>query len=770
MTEEERERRLAEELAEYLDQCAAEEDPFAGPPTRTIRPELMAEISALREIDEILKPGQELPDRLSGHRIVEEIGSGGMGRVLLAMDESLGRKVAIKTLAPRYADQPVLRTRFMSEARAMARLNHPNVARIYSLGPPAEPPHFVMEYLEGAPLTTAAAGLTFEQRADLMRKVALAAEFLHEQGIVHRDLKPGNILVDAALEPKLLDFGLALELGAERLSLAGEIAGTPEYLSPEQAAGGQSLDARSDVFSLGAILYELLTGVAPFTGKDVHGLLRSIREEDPVLPRRRTAAVPRDLQNICLKAMEKDPANRYASAREMADDLRRFLARETVLAEPAAYARLITGKVEQHLRDLESWRQDQVISESEYEGLRHRYGRLLEREDSWILEARRLTLPQVTLYLGVWVLCVGAAFLTFFPYPTLQGWLAPVVAWTAALPVAWIGMREWRRGYYRVAVAYLLAFCLLAPVAVLVGLEEAAWLTGLTNGDVRQELFHRLEFEKKATNAQLWWAILAGLPVSWWMRRFTRAPVFSLVFSSMAVLLSLATLLRMGMLDWLDHDPGRFYLRLFPVAALFFAAGLLFERRRMTDDSRYFYPFAVVFTWAALSGVALFHEPYASWLKAAAPWTRGQLEYLFILNAGVYFLLDRILDRTKSNQLHTIGKTFRFVIPGHVLTSLLLLGLNAEQTGEKRLLEWLLPAAACCFVFLSIPRQMKNFFFTGLLFFAVGAFRLQQEALHSRAGWPVTLMVAGLVLMWTAARYAPLRVSLGRILKTVWSK
>jgi len=137
----------------------------------------------------------------------------------------------------------------------------------------------------------------------------------------------------------------------------------------------------------------------------------------------------------------------------------------------------------------------------------------------------------------------------------------------------------------------------------------------------------------------LWWALVAGLPMCWWLRRFTRTPVFSLVFSSIGALWCLTTLLRMGLLDWLDNDPGRFYFHLLPRAALFMAAGFRLERLGLSDDSRYFYPFAAAFTWAALSGVATFHEPYANWLKATAPWTRGQIEYLFIGNAAIYFAL-----------------------------------------------------------------------------------------------------------------------------------
>ena len=367
--DEAREQELAQALADLMDGKLRHDAS-----TITLFPDLADELDALAEIDRAIEPDAALPDRLSGHKVLAEIGAGGMGRVLLAQDEALGRKVAIKTLAPRYAEDAVLRARFMNEARAMARLNHPHIVRIYRLGAAEEQPHFVMEYLEGAPLTAAASHLTWEQKAELMRKVASAAHFLHAKGIIHRDLKPGNILVGLDLEPKLLDFGLALDLGGRRrLSQIGEIAGTPEYLSPEQAAGVQDLDARSDVFSLGSVLYEMLTGRPPFGGETVATLLENIRTQDAALPRRTNPAIPRDLQNICLKALEKDAAGRYTTAREMADDLQRFLAGEAVQAEPAAYARLIAGKVAQHLHDVESWRSEQIISDDEYDGLRKRY-------------------------------------------------------------------------------------------------------------------------------------------------------------------------------------------------------------------------------------------------------------------------------------------------------------------------------------------------------------------------------------------------------------
>ncbi|MGD0364180.1 MAG: serine/threonine-protein kinase, partial [Bryobacteraceae bacterium] len=478
---------VAQALADFLDRQARDESPaiegfcLEHPEIADdLRPQLetLAEIGRAVGVSPPRPSGH--PTELSGYKVLGEIGSGGMGRVFLAMDERLGRKVAIKTLNARYANNPVLRARFMHEARAMAQVTHPNIARIYSLGPDGEPPHFVMEYVEGVALTAAAEPLTLRQKAELMRKVARAVGFLNERQVIHRDLKPANILVGPDLEPKLLDFGLALHLSGreQRLTLHGEIMGTPDYFSPEQARADAPLDARSDVFSLGVICYELLTGVLPFHAGALDERIQSICERDPVLPRRIDAGIPGDLQNVCMKALEKSPAARYNSAYEMAADLERFLAGDAVLAAPAAYARLMTGKVAQHLSELAGWKQDQILSDSEYDRFRQCYDRLVEREDAWIMEVRRLSLPQVILYLGAWILVVGAALIVLFRYAGLSGTPAVLVAAAAAAPTAWIGIRAWKLDQRRVAVAFLLAFCLLLPITLLVAMGEYGLFRG----------------------------------------------------------------------------------------------------------------------------------------------------------------------------------------------------------------------------------------------------------------------------------------------------
>jgi len=771
-------------LADFLDRQARAETPTIERFCQAypdIAGELRPQLETLAAIDDVLGPPQNhapTPEKLSGYKILGEIGSGGMGRVYLAMDERLGRRVAIKTLNARYAGDPMLRARFMHEARAMAQVTHPNIARIYALGPDGEPPHFVMEYVEGAPLTAAAQPLTPSQKVEIMRKVAMAVGFLNERQLIHRDLKPGNILVGPDLEPKLLDFGLALHLSGHeaRLTLAGEIMGTPEYFSPEQARADAPLDARSDVFSLGVVFYELLTGALPFLAGNLAEQVRSICQDDPILPRRLGTDIPGDLQNICMKALEKTPADRYATANEMAADLERFLAGEAVLAAPACYARLMTGKIAQHLRELDGWNRDRIITDSEYDSLRRGYDRLVERDDAWIMEFRRLSLPQVSLYLGAWILVVGAALIALFRYAGLSGTPAVLVALAATAPTAWIGIRCWKLGQRRVAVAYLLAFCLLLPIALLVAMGEYRVFNGFTQGRRNLELFSEFDSFKMITNAQLWWSLLLSLPAYYALRRFTRASVFSLVLGMMAALWCLACLLRMGMVGWIDNDPGRPYFYLLPCAALYFAAAAALERLRLPNDSRYFYPIAVVFTWAALTGVATFHDPYAGWLKSVAPWTRGQVEYLFIINAAIYFVLQVVCERFSSPQLRAVAKSFRFVIPGHVMTSLLLLGLAASERWEKspasgemrleaRLLELLLPAVACVFILGSIPKQMKNFFAGGMLFLAIGLVRLQQDLFTDHAWWPVSLLVVGLLLMVAAVRYAPLKMAVQRFLR-----
>lgn len=783
-----REAVVAAALAEFLDRASREEFVDVEAFCRdypALEEDLRPLLEELTELDEPnpskAEPGNNqedpLPERLSGHKILREIGAGGMGRVLLAQDEGLNRKIAIKILSARLRQEALIRTRFMQEARALAQISHPNIVAIYSLGATEEIPHFVMEYVDGVDLFAATRALTIEQRAALMRKVVLGVEVLHQHHILHRDLKPANILVGADLQPKLLDFGLARRAeSSDHLTLFGEMVGTPSYFSPEQTTGEQDLDARSDIFSLGTILYEVLTGVLPFPVQPFTRQMESIRKEDPELPRRINSDIPGDLQDICLKAMEKRPENRYRSAREMAGDLERFLAGEKVHANPTTYGSVVAAKIQEHLGEIEGWRHDKVLSDAEYEGFRKQYGRLIEREDAWILQARRLTFPQVSLYLGAWILIAGAALLFLFHFVRLSGTPRVLVATSVMFLTCWEGLVLWRRNQLRNGIAHLLAVCLLVPITLLVAMGEYH-IRAIPAANPDWELLHSISGSfKEITNVQLWWAIALSMPVYVWLRRYTRSSVFSLVASAMGLLLCTVTLARMGLIDWLNHDHSKLYFRLIPIVILFLTCGYVLERLNFPSDSRYFYPVAVALTFVAMSGLASDYEPFQNLLKRALPWTRGDIEYLFMLNAGLYFLLQMVLGRFALSQLRAVAKAYRFVIPGHILTSLLSLGIRASDRWnssatdlslkhEARAFEILLPLIACVFIYASIPKQMKNYLVTGTLFLGVGIVRLQQDIFQDQARWSILLLILGLLLMLAATRYSTIKMGFTRLLR-----
>jgi hypothetical protein len=666
----------------------------------------------------------------------------------------------------------------MQEARSMAKLSHSNVVRIYNLGQSSEIPHFVMEYVDGVPLTHATQALTFRQKGEMMHKIASAVEFLHQNNVIHRDLKPGNILVGPDLEPKLLDFGLALHLGdRDRLTRAGVAVGTPRYFSPEQARADSPLGPASDVFSLGTIFYEVLTGTLPFRGNTLDEEIETICSKEPVLPRRINDGIPGELQNICMKALEKDPENRYASAREMAEDIERFLAGEQPLAAPSAYSRLMTSKVERHVRELEGWKQDQIISEDEFRTIRKGYSRLIERDDAWIMEARRLTVSQVTLYLGAWVSVVGAALLVLFELSDARGALKVAIGASATIPMLYLGIRSWKLGSHRTGIAFLLASCFLLPIVILVGMGEYNILSVPENNGLE---FFRTIFPNEGqsqnesstyrfrgiTNDQLLWSILASFPLYLGLRRFTRSSVFSLVLSIATALVCVIWLLQRGLLEWIGDEDlvSRIFTNMIPISLLFFLLGMVIERLRFPGDSRYFYPVAVGFTWITLTGLAATHMGYLERVDAWWPEViRMRREYLFLVNAGIYFALQWVCDRIPWNQLHAVARAFRFVIPTHVLLALWSLERSTDASQlEIRILEVTLLCVAATFVYLSIPRQMKNFFVWGMLFIAIGIVDLQNDIFADRRGWLVSLMMAGLLVMLLSTHYAGFRLVFSR--------
>jgi tetratricopeptide (TPR) repeat protein len=363
---------LAEELV-MLDRACRERYGPAG------RPDVPREAGAKDEAP--TKPGTEsmgFPPNaaaarpadwpsIPGLELVEVLGSGGMGVVFKARQATLDRVVAVKILRDAHRADVGQRERFLQEARAVARLRHPHLVQVYEFGEAptaggaASQPYLVLEYVSGGSLADLLRGSPQPPReaARLVETLADAIHYAHQQGVIHRDLKPANVLLqraeskglgpaDTAHSPqssprrtltadlfaKVTDFGLAKLLAGSHLTQSGHVLGTPSYMAPEQAAGKSGPTAAVDVYGLGAILYEALTGRPPFLGATADATLALVREADPVPPRRLEPSVPRDLETICLKCLRKEPGRRYASAKDLADDLRCFQAGEPIQARP----------------------------------------------------------------------------------------------------------------------------------------------------------------------------------------------------------------------------------------------------------------------------------------------------------------------------------------------------------------------------------------------------------------------------------------------------
>lgn len=291
------------------------------------------------------------PDALDRYELGEQLGKGGMGVVVRARDKVLHRSVALKLLKD--ADDANVQ-RFVREALAQARVEHANVCKIYEIGNLGGKPFIAMQLIQGASLGKLAPSLALEQKANLIALVADGIHAAHKTGLIHRDVKPSNILVEqddaGALKPYVTDFGIAHEAAAPGLTVTGQILGTPQYMSPEQARGQtRDLDRRTDVYGLGATLYELLTGEPPFAGDNAASIILKVLTEEPVEPRKKNPGLPVDLETITMRCLAKLPQHRYDSARALAEDLRRWLDGVPILARPIGPLERATRLFRKHL-------------------------------------------------------------------------------------------------------------------------------------------------------------------------------------------------------------------------------------------------------------------------------------------------------------------------------------------------------------------------------------------------------------------------------------
>jgi serine/threonine protein kinase len=683
------------------------------------------------------------PD-IEGFRTIERIGAGGMGTVYKLQDLRLNRIVAAKVVsdAATAGDRTRLAA-FLREARSLALFSDPRIVQVFEVRADSTPPVIIMEHVDGFELGRVAASLEFRQRAAIMRDVADAMHRAHTLGLQHRDLKPSNIMVDDRLRPKILDFGLS-----SGDPTTGHFVGTVRYIAPEQLDSTQPIDARTDVYALGVILYELLTGEVPFRGATDSDIIAAIRSGQPRLPVEIDPRVPAPLQAIALKAMERRPEDRYATARDLVLDLDRYLERRPVLARPTLYGTTLAARTRPHLDQIAEWLRLRLIYPHEAAELHAAYRRLDAREDDWIVASRALTPSQIALYLGAFFLFAGSLFyfVAHRVYDAASGTVWPFIVLGAPfLGLNLAGRWLYRRDHQAVAVAFYLAGASLLPLFLLIWFHETGWWV------VPENTPGQLFTEGSISNRQL--QVTIGLSCVWasWLALRTKTAALSTVATVLACLLALAILGDLGLRIWLeDARYDKVAMALFPLVPIYLVAALALERGGRLWFAR---PVAIA---AAIAFVAvvdllsldgrLFHYLGVSTARLQAPGVTDPtlLDTLtaLSLNGAAFYFVALLLERRGTPALAIVSPLLITIAPFSLLEPLAYLTETAEYS---RRFNWLYLGLAIGIALVSQERQRKSFYYAGLLNSGLALYLIADRyQWFNRVGWALSVVAAGL--------------------------
>ena len=691
-----------------------------------------------------LEPDEPLPT-FEGFRTIERLGGGGGGQVYKLEDLELGRTVAAKVVR---SDSPLNATLddFVREARSLALFEDPRIVRIFEFRRRATPPVLLMEYVEGFELNRIGGSLEYSQRARVMIEICEAIDRAHALGIQHRDLKPANVLLDTRLAPKILDFGLSSG-DPDR----GHGTGTLSYMAPEQFDSRRPIDNRTDVYALGVLLYELLCGARPYRGATQRELLAAIEAGRPALPVEVEPEVPEALQAIALKAMEVDPARRYGSARELAQDLRRYLDDKPVLARPTIYQSALGRRLQPHMEQIREWLRLKLIYPHEAQRLTEAYRKLEIREVDWIIQSRSLSFSQISLYLGAFLLLCGSLlYFVVYLHEAVEGLWKP----TLVLGLPFLGLnaaatRLFRRERQTVAVAFYLAAVVLLPLFLLIFFRE----TGLWNIDVESEseLLGMLG-EPAPSNRQLQLASLAGCAWSFFLAFRTRTVTLSACFTALAVVLNLSVLADFGLRGWFEE--GRYdllSLHLLPLLAVTVMLGFVTERNERRWFARPLYLtgmglYVVALELLALDGKA-FHYLGISAAPLAGegdPLLLDTLAAMTIIGVLIY-AAGLLLDRYGTELMQTPSWLLYSLSPFAILEPIAFLNNVGEYSIRYG---WFYLILGLVITFLSHIRQRKSFYYAGLINTGFAIFYITNlYEWWDRPSWAVAVVLIGLAVL-----------------------
>jgi len=627
----------------------------------------------------------------------------------------------------------------------MALFSDRRIVRIFEYRA-GEPALIVMEYVDGFELGRIGPSLEHAQRARILAEVCDAVQHAHALGLQHRDLKPSNIMVDAALAPRILDFGLtAGDPGA------GHLKGTIRYLAPEQLDPSMRIDARTDVHALGVILYELLSGRAPYDGASDGEIIAAIRRAAPALPVEIDPRVPEPLQAIALKAMEADPTLRYASARDMALDLRRFAEGRPVLARPTLYASTLGSRTAAHLQHIAEWLRLRLIHPHEAERLRGAYRALEAKDDDWIVESRALSYTQIALYLGAFLLVSGSLFYFVASrwYHTVQGIVRPV----AVLGLPFVGLNLAarhlsRRDHKVVGVAFYLAAVALLPLLLMILFDETGLLVAPSGA--AGQLFPG----SAVSNHQLQVTTLAACAWAGVLAISTGTIALSTVFAALTFAFGVSIAADFGLRSWLED--GRWdlvALHLSPVIAVFAALGAWGERRARPWLSRPLYRGGALLLMILLELLALDGRELHYLGLSLRGWTARQVSSPVVIDTVAGWTLNGLAFYAAATALRRYGTAIMegaagllfAVSPFAVLQPIGYLVRTGEYSPR---LDWVYLATALAIALLSERRQRKSFYYAGLLNSGAALYLIaDHRQWFDRPAWGTLLILVGLAAL-----------------------
>jgi serine/threonine protein kinase/class 3 adenylate cyclase len=717
---------------------------------------------------------------LAGYRPKERLGEGSFGVVYRAEQADSGRQVAVKVLNPMLCDDQAARERFTQEVERTQQLALPGIVKIVERRLEHQPPFFALELVEGKPVDDALVGAAPERIARVFRTICTILEQAHAAGVVHCDLKPGNILVRADDSVVLMDFGISVLVGTTPAAQSSSttLLGTPAFLAPEIVRGARR-GPPADIYSLGVLLFKVLAGREPFTGETVHDIIQAHLNEDPPPPAAFNTQVADGLQRICLKALEKNPEERYPGARQMAEDLDRFLRGELVRTRPTVYDNLLFHRVQKHVEQIRDWTAHGLLNAEESHRLLSSYEGLQRRGLPAVMEGRLFRLWQTLVYVGGWAVINGALLWLIQHWDNLSRAGKLTLGAVPALTTFTLAAAMWRLERFRLFFVALIVAVLATPLFMGVWLHEFQIAAQVPAARLPFELFHDSADSTGFTNLQMLWTALVTLVVAGGVMAFTRTTAHSAQALIAFALFYTTLLLPRGLRPQADHEQwARIALEYFPLLLAVSAfGGLLIQR----EDRHYQAP-----PWIYSAAILLPAISFALALHGLEEWTRLSsesrlpLSFLLLACAGVVQVVIGLMARQRLRHRCRLA-TLTVIFVG-LLAVLAGLGMAGwDDTWPK---DWLhvpllgksvpfphivLPIAAVGITLAACRYQMLAFLMVGLAGLAFSIHVLGHLYFKELSTWPRLLMVLGAACFFTAL-YRELRRTRGNTIDDVVSQ